>query len=102
MTQHYQFRFKVNNIIKLNMNLVIIDYKLSNLYSVEHACQKLGYNPVVSSDAKDIDDADAIILPGVGAFSEAMHNLNKLDLKKFDELDQYILHKLFITFIRIN
>jgi imidazole glycerol-phosphate synthase subunit HisH len=64
------------------MNLVIIDYKLSNLYSVEHACQKLGYNPVVSSDAKDIDDADAIILPGVGAFSEAMHNLNKLDLKE--------------------
>lgn len=62
------------------LNLVIIDYHLSNIFSVKHACERLGYNPVVSSDKKDLDKADAVILPGVGAFGEAMNNLHKLDL----------------------
>lgn len=60
--------------------IVIIDYQVGNLFSVKQACEKIGLNPIVSSDRDDIFSADALILPGVGAFSEAMKNLKELDL----------------------
>ena len=60
--------------------VVIIDYKLSNLFSVSHACDHVGINAVVSSDPKDIEGADAIILPGVGAFHTAVENLESLEM----------------------
>jgi len=60
--------------------VIIIDYKLSNLYSVENACRFTGINALISSEKEDIQQADALILPGVGAFSDAMDNLHKLDL----------------------
>lgn len=60
--------------------VVIVDYQLGNLFSVLQACKTIGINAVISSDLKEIDSASAIILPGVGAFPEAMSNLNKLDL----------------------
>jgi imidazole glycerol-phosphate synthase subunit HisH len=60
--------------------VVIIDYQLGNLYSVKQACDTVGMNVVVSSEKEDILTADALILPGVGAFIEAMNNLEKLDL----------------------
>ena len=61
-------------------DVVIIDYNAGNLFSVEHACLKVGINANVTSNKKIIEDAKAIILPGVGAFSDAMKNLKKLDL----------------------
>uniref|UniRef100_UPI0040479CD3 imidazole glycerol phosphate synthase subunit HisH n=1 Tax=Algoriphagus sp. TaxID=1872435 RepID=UPI0040479CD3 len=60
--------------------VVIIDYNAGNLFSVEHACLQVGLSIVVSSDKKVIESAKAIILPGVGAFNDAMNNLKKLDL----------------------
>jgi glutamine amidotransferase len=60
--------------------VTIIDYQLGNLFSVKQACDTIGILATISSDAKDIEDAEAIILPGVGAFIEAMKNLDKLDL----------------------
>jgi glutamine amidotransferase len=60
--------------------VVIIDYQLGNLYSVRQACDTVGMNVLVSSNKEDILAADALILPGVGAFIEAMSNLSKLDL----------------------
>ena len=60
--------------------VVIIDYQLGNLYSVKQACDTVGMNVVVSSNKEDILAADALVLPGVGAFIEAMSNLEKLDL----------------------
>jgi imidazole glycerol-phosphate synthase subunit HisH len=60
--------------------IVILDYQLGNLFSVKQACDKVGLNAVISSQKDDIMKADGIILPGVGAFAEAMTNLNKLDL----------------------
>lgn len=60
--------------------VVIIDYNLGNLFSVSQACEAVGINAVISSKKEDIDDADALILPGVGAFIEAMQNLHGLDL----------------------
>ena len=60
--------------------VVIIDYQLGNLYSVRQACDTVGMKVLVSSNKEDILAADALILPGVGAFMEAMSNLSKLDL----------------------
>ena len=60
--------------------VVIIDYQLGNLYSVKQACDTVGMNVLVSSNKEDILATDALILPGVGAFIEAMNNLEKLDL----------------------
>ena len=64
----------------MNEDIVILDYKLSNLFSVNHACLHVGLKPKVSSNKKDLLNAKAIILPGVGAFGDAMKNLEKLDL----------------------
>ena len=60
--------------------IVIIDYQVGNLFSVKQACEKIGLNSILSSDRDDIFSADALILPGVGAFSEAMKNLKELNL----------------------
>lgn len=64
----------------MNKKVVIIDYNLGNLFSVKQACDTVGINAKVSSDKQEIYEADALILPGVGAFIEAMHNLESLDL----------------------
>lgn len=60
--------------------VIIIDYKLGNLFSVKHACDHVGLNAEISSDRETLLNADAILLPGVGAFHEAMYNLANLDL----------------------
>ncbi len=62
--------------MKKNPSVVIIDYGVGNTYSVANAIRFLGYNKIkVSDHQNDIRDADAIILPGVGAFDEAVRNL---------------------------
>jgi glutamine amidotransferase len=61
-------------------NVVIIDYKLGNLFSVKQACDTVGISSKVSSDIGDVLSADALILPGVGAFNEAMKNLKNTGL----------------------
>ncbi len=61
-------------------NIAIIDYKMSNLFSVKHACDYVGLNSIITHDKDDIMSAEAVILPGVGAFGDAMENLTKLDL----------------------
>ena len=66
--------------LKSKKKIIIIDYGLGNLFSVKHACDHFGIDAEVSFDKKDLEDADGVILPGVGAFGEAMYNLNKLDL----------------------
>jgi glutamine amidotransferase len=59
----------------------IIDYQMGNLYSVRHACSFVGLEPEIFSDFRKIDTYDALILPGVGAFGEAMNNLKTLELE---------------------
>lgn len=60
--------------------IIIIDYQLGNLFSVKQACDTVGINAEISSNREDILNADALILPGVGAFIEAMNNLKKFGL----------------------
>ena len=60
--------------------IAIIDYDAGNLKSVEKALIKLGAEPVVTRDADLILQADKVILPGVGAFGEAMEKLESFGL----------------------
>jgi glutamine amidotransferase len=58
----------------------IVDYRLGNLFSVERACSIAGLAPTITSERDAIEVADVVILPGVGAFGDAMNNLHTLDL----------------------
>jgi imidazole glycerol-phosphate synthase subunit HisH len=58
----------------------IIDYGMGNLQSVRNALERVGCEVRVSSDAAGMSGADALILPGVGAFGEAMSNLQQRKL----------------------
>ncbi len=58
----------------------IIDYGLGNLFSVKHACEHAGMETTVTSLPPEILGADVVILPGVGAYGDAMEALNRLDL----------------------
>ncbi len=62
--------------------VAIIDYDAGNIKSVEKALQKLGADVVITKDAEEILRADKVILPGVGAFGDAMANLKKFGLDK--------------------
>lgn len=66
--------------MRRNIKIAIIDYQLSNLFSVKHACEFVGLNAQITSDPKLINKADGVILPGMGAFGDAMKNLKKLGL----------------------
>lgn len=69
--------------------IVIVDYQLGNLFSVVQACNHLGYDVLVSSSPLDIQDADYLILPGVGAFADAMNNLIETGMDK--AIHQYVI-----------
>lgn len=56
---------------------VIIDYGMGNLRSVEKALESIGGNPVISGDPDKVSAAGRLILPGVGAFGDAMANLRR-------------------------
>jgi glutamine amidotransferase len=60
--------------------LAIVDYGMGNLRSVEMAFRRLGIHPTVTADAQTIACAEAVVLPGVGAFGDAMDRLQTLDL----------------------
>ncbi len=52
--------------------VAILDYGMGNLFSVRHACAAAGLDGVVSDEAGVLSFADAVIVPGVGAFGDAM------------------------------
>lgn len=60
--------------------VAIVDYQLGNLFSVLRACEHVGIDATITSDAAFIRAAAAVILPGVGAFGDAMRNLDRLHL----------------------
>ena len=60
--------------------VAIVDYSLGNLFSKKRACEWAGIDAVITSDRKEILSADGVILPGVGAFGDAVENLRRLDL----------------------
>lgn len=62
------------------MSVVIVDYDVGNLHSVAKGFQKVGAKTVVSCDRETIKNADALVLPGVGAFGACMDNLKSFGL----------------------
>lgn len=60
----------------------IIDYDAGNIKSVEKALLKLGEEAVITRDRETILHADRVILPGVGAFGDAMHKLRSYGLEE--------------------
>jgi len=60
--------------------LAIIDYQMGNLRSVQKGFEKVGHAATITSDAAELAAADKIVLPGVGAFGDAMAELKRRDL----------------------
>lgn len=60
--------------------MAIVDYGMGNLFSVMQACEYVGLMPVITSSKQEIERSEAIILPGIGAFGDAMDTLARLDL----------------------
>jgi len=58
-------------------SIVIVDYGMGNLRSVQKALEKVGHGAVISSDPNQIAEADKLILPGVGAFQDAIARLQE-------------------------
>ena len=65
----------------MSKKTIIVDYELGNLFSVQQACLHVGLDAQISNDPADVAAADGLILPGVGAFGAAMHNLRQRGLE---------------------
>ncbi len=61
----------------------IIDYGMGNLHSVENALKYIGADCFISENKDELSRADGLILPGVGAFPDAIDRLNSLDFRGF-------------------
>jgi len=60
------------------VKIVIIDYGLGNLRSVHKAFKRINNNTEVTKNVQEVQNADAIVIPGVGAFRDAIRNLTHL------------------------
>lgn len=64
------------------MKIGVIDYGMGNLFSVEQALKRLGVEAIISSDKTVLNASDGLILPGVGAFEDAIKSLDNSGLKQ--------------------
>ena len=60
--------------------IAIIDYGMGNLRSVQNGFKKVGHEAVVTSDPAVVEQADKVVLPGVGAFEDAMAELRRREM----------------------
>lgn len=67
--------------------ITIIDYGSGNLKSIKNGFSKIGADAVISSSVKEIEDAEALVLPGVGAFGTAMENLQEYEVSIKEHVD---------------
>jgi glutamine amidotransferase len=75
----------------MSCKIVIIDYGMGNLGSIQNMLSRIGVESVISSDAEVMKAADKLVLPGVGAFDNAIMNLNGLQL--VEVLDRLVLNE---------
>jgi len=75
--------------------IAIVDYNMGNLASVQNAFAKLGEETVVESNPEKFKDYDKLILPGVGAFGDAMEHLRERNmieaLRDYADSGKYML-----------
>jgi imidazole glycerol-phosphate synthase subunit HisH len=69
-----------NQNLKLNSKVVVIDYGVGNIFSIQHSLEYLGYDSILTSDPKIILSAKILILPGVGSFKSAMKKIEDMRL----------------------
>lgn len=62
--------------------ITVVDYGVGNLHSVAKALEKVGAETRVTSDWRDVEKSDGVVLPGVGAFKDSMDAMNRSDLAK--------------------
>ena len=70
------------------MKIAVIDYKISNMFSIKNALDSLGIKNIITSDSETILSSNGAILPGVGSFPESMQQLQKLQL--IDTIKRFI------------
>jgi glutamine amidotransferase len=75
----------------MKSDIVIVDYGMGNLFSIQKVIERLGYRCTISGSYNDLQSAGKIILPGVGHFGKAMDNLQHANL--VDELNEKVLVK---------
>ncbi len=63
--------------------IAIVDYGVGNLFSLQSSFKKISAEAIVTADKKTIDNADKILLPGVGAFADAAKKLRDSGLGEF-------------------
>lgn len=76
------------------MTIAIIDYGMGNLRSVQKACEFVGLDAYITSKVEDIKKCSKIILPGVGAFNNAMLSLKKSGLD--EAIKNHILQSKYL------
>jgi len=80
---------------KKNIKIAIVDYGMGNVFSIMRACEFAGMSPFLTDSARELVNAHAIILPGVGAFGDAMNALKKSDLitplKEIADAGKYLI-----------
>ena len=62
--------------------IAIIDYGMSNMFSMKNALDKIGFNSLITTDPDVLDNSDGVVLPGVGSFPEAISKLYDLGFDK--------------------
>ena len=72
----------------VNKRTVIVDYGVGNLMSIKRSLEKFGELVEISSNPEQISIASRLVLPGVGAFPRAMHELSRLNL--IDSVKEFI------------
>ncbi|OFW53613.1 MAG: imidazole glycerol phosphate synthase, glutamine amidotransferase subunit [Actinobacteria bacterium RBG_13_35_12] len=76
------------------MYIAIINYNMGNISSVKNAFKRIGVDIRVTSSVRVINNAGALVLPGVGAYKDAYKNLEKLNMIKV--LKENIRKKVFL------
>jgi glutamine amidotransferase len=71
----------VLNLLEVHELVAIIDYNMGNLASVYNACKLLDTEAKIVSDPNEVKKFDRVILPGVGAYADAMEHLNSTGMK---------------------
>lgn len=71
--------------------ITIIDYGVGNIYAFQNVYKRLNIPTMIARSAKDLEDVEKIILPGVGAFDYAMIQLNKSGMR--ERLDDLVLNQ---------
>lgn len=73
------------------MKVVIIDYGMGNLRSIQRSFQRLGVQTHIGTQAEDIEGADKLVLPGVGHFYQGMQHLTEKGM--INTLNEKVLHQ---------